>query len=83
MDRPPVDHGSDRYDYVELIGAPPGVAPRGEWWDRLIAEPCPDCRANVFAYWDDERALGKTARPWRIEIAHDDGCPELKRQESH
>jgi len=48
LDTPPVDHGSDRFDYVE-VQAPDGVRPIGEWWDRLIETPCPDCRANVFA----------------------------------
>lgn len=73
MDTPPVDFGSDRYDYVELIGAPEGVSPEGEpWFEQLVAEPCPDCRANVFIRWlaDDS---------WQVTLAHDDGCPVLRR----
>lgn len=77
MDTPPVDHGSDRYDYVELIGAPPGVAPHGQWWERMLAMPCPDCRANIFATWDAD-AL---PYPWRVEIAHDESCPNLRKVE--
>jgi hypothetical protein len=74
MDRPPVDYGSDRYDYVELIGAPPGVAPHGQWWERMLAMPCPDCRANLFAKWAPDRL----PYPWDVTIAHDDGCPRLR-----
>lgn len=76
MDKPPVDHGSDRYDYVEIIGAPLGVAPHGEWFDRLLAEACPDCRANVFITW----VVGEDP-PWSVKIAHDDGCPTLAKIE--
>lgn len=78
MDVPPADHGSDRYDYVELIGAPEGVAPHGSWWDRYLTAACPDCRANVFATYDPSL----TGPPWRIEIAHDDGCPSLAATEA-
>lgn len=70
MDRPPRDHGSDRYDYVELQNAPPGVAPWGAWWDKLLAEACPDCRANIFARW-----TGDPRAPWAITLAHDETCP--------
>ncbi|MFL5313055.1 MAG: hypothetical protein ACJ79H_21695 [Myxococcales bacterium] len=67
----PADHGSDRYDYVE-IDAPPGV-PLPEW---LTADymPCPDCRANLFLHWD-----GKV---WRSTVAHDAGCPVLREHEA-
>ena len=79
VEQPPTDHGSDRYDYVELIDAPPHVAPHGEWWEALMAEPCPDCRANIFARW-----TGSQVQPWRVSIAHDDGCPTLaKFEETH
>lgn len=87
MDRPPVDHGSDRYDYVELIGAPEGVQPSGEWWDALLREACPDCRANVFVYWRTDEQIAKgveqgvSASRWSYQIAHDDGCPTLARLE--
>lgn len=75
MDTPPVDHGSDRYDYVELIGAPKGIAPHGPWFDQLLEEACPDCRANVFIYYEP---LAARVIPWRVEIAHDDTCPTLQ-----
>lgn len=81
MDTPPSDHGSDRYDYVE-VEAPPGIRPIGEWWDMFIEKPCPDCRANVFATFiatSADEAWRPTA--WQIDIAHDDGCPFLARVE--
>lgn len=81
LDNPPADHGSDRYDYVEIIGAPPDVQPSGAWWDKLLQEPCPDCRANVFVYWrtDEQVAQGAEAGApssrWSYTIAHDETCP--------
>lgn len=85
LDRPPADHGSDRYDYVELIGAPAGVKPDGIWWDRLIATPCPDCRANIFATWTPRHGMSAAnagARQyWEIKIAHDATCPNLQQLE--
>jgi hypothetical protein len=68
----PRDHGSDRYDYVE-VEAPPGIRPIGQWWDNLIATPCEECRANVFARYVN----GPPELPpaWAIAIAHDDTCP--------
>lgn len=80
MDSPPADHGSDRYDYVEVINAPPGVAPHGEWWERMLAMPCPDCRANVFATYQPE--VAPPQMPWSVQIAHDEGCPALARIEA-
>ena len=83
MDTPPVDYGSDRYDYVELIGAPPGVQPHGEWWDKLLAEPCPDCRANVFVYWRTDEQIAKgveagaSVSRWSYRVAHDETCPNF------
>lgn len=83
MDSPPVgDHGSDRYDYVEVTGAPPHVNPEGAWWDALIAAPCPDCRANVFAEWRPQHGMSAAdagaRRHWSIMIAHDETCPTAK-----
>lgn len=65
MDRPPQgDHGSDRYDYIEING--PEDVPLPEWLtDDWM--PCMDCRANAFLKWDGSE--------WRVTIAHDDGCP--------
>lgn len=85
MDTPPTDHGSDRYDYVELQ-SPQGMRPIGQWWDDLIAVPCLDCRANVFAAWvgpdpeevwdmDDPVTAMSDRDNWHISIAHDDSCP--------
>lgn len=70
---PPSDHGSDRYDYVE-VSSESGRTPSGSWWEALLAEPCPDCRANIFAIEltdgpEDDR------NSWLIQIAHDDTCP--------
>jgi hypothetical protein len=70
LDHPPTDHGSDRYDYVEIVGAPADVQPKGEWFDRLLAEACPDCRANVFITWAPQQAAS-----WTVQIAHDETCP--------
>jgi hypothetical protein len=78
MDLPPAgDHGSDRYDYVE-ISAPGGMRPIGQWWDDLIAAPCPDCRANIFAVGipNADGLIVNTERPcWAVTIAHDEPCP--------
>ncbi len=75
LDTPPVDHGSDRYDYVE-VNAPGLLTPSGAWWNAVLAQPCPDCRANVFIYWT---GLGLKSQhdpqSWRITIAHDETCP--------
>ena len=83
MDHPPVDHGSDRYDYVEIIGAPVGIAPDGEWFDKLLDEACPDCRANVFITWTpvltSAGRIDITASPWSVQIAHDEGCPTYRK----
>lgn len=89
IDTPPTDHGSDRYDYVEL-DAPPGVRPIGQWWDDLIAAPCPDCRANVFARWlgpdPAQYQLGAVhfgqRANWHVTYAHDEQCPQLARLEA-
>jgi len=83
MDRPPADHGSDRYDYVE-VQAPPGIRPIAQWWDDLIAAPCPDCRANVFAMLiaGAPARLDNQGRGWRIAIAHDNTCPTLRNEET-
>lgn len=72
LNQPPIDHGSDRGNYVEVI-APEGVVPSGPWWDRLIETPCQDCMANVFATYVNGPAELPPA--WTIEIAHDDVCP--------
>jgi hypothetical protein len=79
MGTPPADHGSDRYDYVE-VQAPPGARPIGQWWDDLIAAPCPDCRANVFARWlgsDSVQRRFNDRINWDITIAHDETCPAI------
>lgn len=75
LDRPPVDHGSDRYDYVEITGVPEGVVPRGGWLDALMIEACPDCRANVFLRYLGEGRHLNDGSSWDVTIAHDDTCP--------
>lgn len=90
MDTPPKDYGSDRYDYVEVIGAPEGQTPAGlQWFDALLRDGvCPDCRANLFVYWrTDEQiaagvAAGASASRWAYRVAHDDGCPTLAKIEA-
>lgn len=82
LDAPPVDHGSDRYDYVE-IDAPYNIVPGGEWWTELLAEGCPDCRANVFAKlihvppptFNAAKPRVVTRECWQISLAHDATCP--------
>lgn len=91
MDTPPADFGSDRYDYVE-VEAPPGIRPIGQWWDDLIAAPCPDCRANAFAryvghtddcgYGSCDNETFETPWHWRITIAHDSCCPWMTAHEA-
>lgn len=68
MDSSPVrHHGSDRYDYIEIMG--PDDVPLPVW---LTADymPCQDCRANLFLRW--------TGTDWHVTVAHDDGCPTLR-----
>ncbi len=77
MDTPPADHGSDRYDYIE-IQAPQGIRPPDALMDRLL-EACPDCRPNVFVRLESG-SLTET-RTWQPTIAHDDGCPTFARIE--
>lgn len=76
LDSPPADHGSDRYDYVEVQG-PADIAPAGEWFTQLLKEACPDCRANVFLrFIDGKYEPLKGPHPhWDVTIAHDDTCP--------
>lgn len=69
-DIPSTDHGSDRYDYIE-IQAPDDIPPPA--WLTADYMPCPDCRANVFLRWADEQ--------WHVTIAHDDSCPSLAERE--
>lgn len=72
------DHGSDRYDYVELIDAG-GRVPSGEWFESLLNEACLDCRANVFlTYVGGEPEVRSS---WRVTIAHDETCPAMTRIE--
>lgn len=84
MATPPADHGSDRYDYVEVT-APAGLLPAGDWWDRAVAGPCPDCRANLFARWGDGNPPAVpdpwARRWWHVTVAHDPSCPALARIE--
>lgn len=71
MDVPPVDHGSDRYDYIEIEG-PPEVMPSSELL-AMCADPCPDCRANVFLRWSPQG--------WERTVAHDETCPAMTAME--
>lgn len=83
MDHPPVDHGSDRYDYIE-VEAPPGIAPTGDWYRQLVAwDGCGDCRANIFLRYLDTEHPGDPSdvSSWHITVAHDDACPFLARME--
>ncbi len=74
MSRPPADHGSDRYGYVEYSGAPEGVKPPDTLVNKAIVDACQDCNPNLFFRW---------VRPhvWALTIAHDDSCPTLARIE--
>lgn len=66
MAETPADHGSDRYDYIEIDG-PEGTPLPG--WLTADWHPCADCRANAFLRWTGDR--------WDLTVAHDDGCPAL------
>lgn len=74
MDTPPADHGSDRFDYIEVY-APEGMIPPVELIEDSLV-PCQDCRANVFIAWDVEH------RRWHRTIAHDETCPALAAMEA-
>lgn len=80
MDRPPADHGSDRYDYIE-IESPFELQPEGPWWDAIVAQPCSDCRANVFVKWGNTNYPRGDKRAWHVVVAHDDSCPRLLAEE--
>lgn len=75
MTQPPKDHGSDRYDYVE-VQAPDGISPSGDWFDWLVShQQCSDCNPNLFLrYEGGAPSLGES---WHISVAHDDTCPWL------
>lgn len=84
MDEPlRAHHGSDKYDFME-VEAPEGVNPPAPFMARF-AEPCPDCRANVFfrAVSDDGIWLDRAGYQWRVSIAHELDCPRLRATESH
>jgi hypothetical protein len=78
MDTPPADHGSDRY--IE-IDAPFGLEPEGEWWEAVTAEPCADCRANLFVKWGNTNRLRSDPMAWHLVVAHDDGCSRLRAEQ--
>lgn len=74
-DQPPLhDHGSDRYDYIEIsVPNETEIPPLPEWLtDDYV--PCPDCRANLFLEW-------KPDGYWFATTAHDTGCPTMTRIE--
>lgn len=80
MDSPPTDHGSDRYDYVEVSykGDLPETFELVPWVLRLWDQPCLDCRANVFMHYNGPEGGDVDDRHnWLVTIAHDDGCPSL------
>ncbi len=81
LDSPPTDHGSDRYDYVELAG-PPDIAPHGLWFERLLMQVCPDCRANAFLRFLPDGDGVEQHPHWHLEVAHDDACPWLAKYEA-
>lgn len=81
MDSPPVDHGSDRFDYVEL-DAPVGILPGPIVRELLTHDWCPDCRSNVFARWVGVNPTQvDNPASWSVTVAHDETCPtpHLKR----
>lgn len=87
LDSPPVDHGSDRYNYVEVQNAPEGVLPPDHLVDHCLAMACQDCNPNLFFRWTppgestEERWswLDVHGHTWVVEVAHDEGCPTYKR----
>lgn len=87
LDSPPADHGSDRYNYVELSNAPEGVLPPDRLVDHLLDKACQDCNPNLFFRWvpDGESTEGLWSwldahgHTWDVTIAHDEGCPTYKR----
>lgn len=85
LDVPPPDHGSDRYRYVELQGAPPGVAPSAALVESLLEQSCLDCNPNLFMTWrpkgDGNTGDGSAESYWWVTVAHDTGCPTYARLE--
>lgn len=84
LDSPPSDHGSDRYGYVEVQGAPPDVSPSEEFVDRILARACQDCNPNLFIRWIgvEPGNPANAGNPWHVTVAHDDTCPRMKELES-
>lgn len=64
------DHGSDRYDLVEVAWPPTMPQPPLPTWLTGDYMPCQDCRANLFLRWTDNG--------WHSTVAHDDTCPTLR-----
>lgn len=87
MDRPPADHGSDRYAYVEVRSNAPLPEDLEErllglpWYEAVIASPCPDCQANVFLTYDGAGELTERSS-YDVMIAHDSGCPTMAQIEA-
>lgn len=78
MDRPPRgDHGTYRYDYIEIAGNATPPDSLVEW---VQGPMCPDCRPNVFlTYMPDGIGNLEPEWPeWDIIVAHDEGCPNYK-----
>lgn len=84
MDTPPADHGSDRFDYVEIT-YPAGIdEPPLPFWLTPDWAPCQDCRANAFLRWAEpigDASSRLNAGHWVLTVAHSDTCPTLAQRE--
>lgn len=76
MEDLPKDHGSDRYGYVEVVGAPANVTPSEALVESTFASACQDCNVNLFFDWRPDLPAS-----WEVRIAHDEGCPTYARLE--
>lgn len=88
MDRVPADYGSDRYNAVEMSGAPEGVFPPDRMVDQMLATACADCNPNLILRWVDPEEpitdppndwVDVHGQRWHLTVAHDDGCPTYAR----
>lgn len=74
-ENPPVNHGSDRFDYVEATWRTKEPSP--EQVKEALKIQCPDCRVNVFIREDDE-----IDGSYHVTVAHDETCPWLAKREA-
>jgi len=73
---------SDNYNpevYGQIEVTPPDAPLTDEIADALLRLACQDCNPNIVVHWHREKA--GTSEEWSCTVAHDDGCPTLRKYE--